>query len=59
MAAYGKTITPGEFWNVNLHACFPSLSCFPWLSYETPQMEKRQERELCGLLVNGVLHAPH
>ena len=54
MAAYGKTITSGVFWNVNLHTCFPSLSCSLWLSYTAPQMERTQQRELCGLLVNGV-----
>lgn len=58
MAAYGKTITPGVFSNGNLHACLPSLFlslplCL-WLSYTAPQMERRQRRELSGLLLNGV-----
>lgn len=39
MAAGGKTITPSEFWNVNLHTSLLSHPCFLWLSYTTAQME--------------------
>lgn len=37
-----------------MHVCRLYHSLFLWLSYTAPQMERRQEGELCGLLLNGV-----